>query len=91
MIVTFSFELNKRYIKHLKEKSLYNHNYYELDLQYCGDYIIHQRCNILYEECDDVSYSAYYSLGYFDDNGEFQAMWTWLEEGAKMLWYKGGE
>ena len=58
-------------------------------MQYYGDYIIHQRCNILYEECDDVSYSAYYSLGYFDDNGEFQAMWTWLEGDAKMLWYKG--
>lgn len=89
MHVTFSFELDKRHIKHIKEKSSYNHNYYELDLQYYGDYIIHQRCNILYEECDDISYSAYYTLGYFDDNGEFQAMWTWLEGDAKMLWYKG--
>lgn len=89
MTVTFSFELDKRYIKRIKEKSYYNHNYYQLDLQYYGDYIIYQRCNILYEECDDVSDSAYYSLGYFDDNGEFQSMWAWLEEDNKMLWYRG--
>lgn len=85
MYITFSFELDKRYIKHLKEKSHYNHNYYELYLQYYGDYIIHQRCNILYEECDDDSNSAYYSLGYFDDKGVFQAMWTWLEDNTKEL------
>ena len=79
MEIRFSFDLNKRYIKHLKEKSHYNHNYYELDLRYYGDYIITEKCNILYEECDDISNEAYYSLGYFDDNGKFQAMWTWLD------------
>lgn len=79
MYITFSFELNTAHIKHLTEKSHYNHNYYELDLQYYGDYILREKCNILYEECDDISDDAYYSLGYFDDDGKFQAMWTWLD------------
>lgn len=78
--ITFSFELDKRYIKHLKEKSYYNHNYYKLDLQYYGDYIIHAKCDILYEENDDISDSTYYSLGYFDENDKFVACWTWLED-----------
>jgi hypothetical protein len=81
--VTFSFTLDKRYIKHLKEKSYYNHNYYLVDLQYYGDYIIHKACNILYEECDDISDCAYYTLGYFDDNDKFVACWTWLEDHYK--------
>lgn len=83
MTVNFSFELDTRYIKHLTDKSHYNHNYYALDLQYYGDYIIHAGCNILYEECDDFTDTAYYSLGYFDDEGKFQKMWTWLEESVK--------
>ena len=70
-------------------KRLFCKHEYKYNLQYYGDYIIRRECSILYEECDDFSDSAYYSLGYFDDNGEFQAMWTWLEEGNKMLWYKG--
>ena len=79
MYITFSFKLNTAHIKHLTEKSHYNHNYYELDLQYYGDYILSEKCNILYEEYDDLSNDAYYSLGYFDDDGKFQAMWAWLD------------
>ena len=78
--IEFSFELNTQYMKHLKDKSSYNNNYYELDLSRYGDYIIPQKCNILYEEAEDDSYTAYYSLGYFDENDKFQAMWTWLDE-----------
>ena len=88
MEITFSFTLNKRYIKHLKDMSYYNHNYYELDLSYYGDYIVTEKCNILYEECDDCGTYAYYSLGYLDENKKFQAMWTWLEDTYKKLNYK---
>ena len=52
---TFSFELDKKAIKHLKDKSCYNHNYYELDLSGYGDYITPAQCDILYEECDEYS------------------------------------
>ena len=76
---TFSFELDKKAIKHLKDKSVYNHNYYELDLSVYGDYIISEKCNILYEECSDDDFGAYYSLGYFEGD-KFQAMFTWLDE-----------
>jgi len=81
--IQFSFELDARYIRHLKEKSCYNHNYYELDLSHYGDYIIPQKCNILYEDAEDDCYATYYSIGYFDEDGEFQAMWTWLEDTYK--------
>ena len=78
--IEFKFELNKEYMTHLKDKSLYNHNYYELDLSRYGDYIIPEKCNILYQEAEDDSCSAYYSIGYFDENAKFQAMWTWLDD-----------
>ena len=80
---TFSFELDKKAIKHLKDKSVYNHNYYELDLSVYGDYIISEKCSILFEHCDD-DYGAYYSLGYFEGD-KFQAMFTWFEEEPKDL------
>ena len=76
---TLSFELDKKAIKHIKEKSVYNHNYYALDLTVYGDYIIPGKCNILYEESDDFSGTVYYSLGYFEDD-KFNAMFTWLQE-----------
>ena len=79
MILNFNFELDTRYIKHLPEISHYNHNYYELNLSAYGDYIITEKCNILYVECEDDCFESYYSLGYFDECGAFQKMWTWLD------------
>jgi hypothetical protein len=80
---TFSFELDKKAIKHLKDKSVYNHNYYELNFSSYGDYILAEKCNILFEHCDD-DYGAYYSLGYFESD-EFQPMFTWFEDEPKDL------
>ena len=48
--IEFKFELNKEYMTHLKHKSCYNHNYYELDLSRYGDYIIPEKCNILFKK-----------------------------------------
>lgn len=76
--ITFSFELDKRAIKHIKDKSYYNHNYYELDLSVCRDYITPEKCNILYEECDEFSETYTYTLGYFD-GVDFVRCFTWLE------------
>ena len=50
MTVTFSFELDTKYMTHIEEVSTYNHNYYKLDLKQYGDYIIPGECDILYEE-----------------------------------------
>jgi hypothetical protein len=80
---TFSFELDKKAIKHLKDKSVYNHNYYELNFSSYGDYILTEKCNILFEHCDD-DYGAYYSLGYFEGD-KFQPMFTWFEDEPKDL------
>lgn len=74
----FTFAIDKRYITHLKEKSYYNHNFYKLYLQYYGDYIIPQKCNILYQECQDDDYDCYYTLGYFE-NDKFVACFTWRD------------
>ena len=78
--ISFSFELDTRYMEHLKDKSCYNHNYYELDLSYYGDFILKRKCNILFVESEDDSCHSYYTLGYFDENDEFQEMWTWLDD-----------
>ena len=64
MTVTFSFELDTKYMKHLKDKSYYNHNYYELDLNHYGDYILPEMCDILFEYCDEFSETYTYTLGY---------------------------
>ena len=79
MKIDFKFELDTRYMKHLKDKSYYNYNYYELDLSHYGDYILNRKCNILLEDMEDDTYYAYYSLGYFDEMEKFQEMWTWLD------------
>lgn len=80
MCLHFHFELDTRYMKHLPEVSSYNHNYYELNLTPYGDYIIAEKCNILYVKDEDDCFESYYSLGYFNEQGEFQPMWTWLDE-----------
>lgn len=80
MCLHFHFELDTRYMKHLPEYSSYNHNYYELNLAPYGDYLIAEKCNILYVEDEDDCFESYYSLGYFNEQGEFQPMWTWLDE-----------
>lgn len=85
MNIEFRFCLDTKHMKHIESKSRYNHNYYELDLDYYGDYIICEKCNVLYEECQDDCYEAYYSLGYFDEKGEFQAMWTWLDDSKNFI------
>ena len=76
--VTFSFELDKTAMTHLKERSTYNHNYYELDLRVYGDWIIPEKCNILFEHAEDDCPFVYYSLGYLEDD-KFKPMFTWLE------------
>ena len=75
----FKFCLDKRRMKHLVEKSYYNHNYYKLDLFNYGDYIVPAKCNILYEECEDDGSGSYYSLGYFE-NDKFVACFTWFDD-----------
>ena len=84
MNIEFKFSLNTKYIHHIKDISSYNHNYYKLDLSHYGDYILTEKCNILYQECEDDCFEAYYSLGYFDENDRFQAMWTWLDDWDKL-------
>ena len=34
----------------------------------------------LLEDMEDDDWHAYYSLGYFDENGKFQEMWTWCDD-----------
>ena len=75
---TFSFELDKKAMTHLKDKSYYNHNYYKLDLSVYGDYITPAMCDILYEEFDEFSETYTYTLGYFE-GVDFVRCFTWTE------------
>lgn len=77
--ITFSFELDKNTLTHLKNVSYCNHNYYHVDFTRYGDYILPEQCNTLYEEAIEDCSKCYYSLGYFK-NGKFQAMFTWLDD-----------
>jgi hypothetical protein len=77
--IEFKFSLSKNYMKRIKSKSYYNHNYYNLDLHHYGDYIIPHKCNVLYQECSDDEYDCYYTLGYFEKN-EFIPCFTWVDE-----------
>ena len=93
MTVTFSFELDTKYMKHIAEVSYYNHNYYLLDLNQYGDYILPGSCNVLYEECDEFSETFTYSLGYFVNDtprrDEFERCFTWVESSCKTNDYTG--
>ena len=82
--VPFTFELDKSAIKHLKDKSYYNHNYYELDLSVHGDYITPAACDILYEEYEEFSDTCTYTLGYFE-GVDFVRCFTWTEIEPKYL------
>lgn len=86
MTVTFSFELDTKYMKHLEDKSYYNHNYYELDLDHYGDYIVPGMCDILYEVCDEFSETYTYTLGYFE-GVDFVECFTWTEMECKTVDY----
>ena len=86
MTVTFSFELDTKYMKHLEDKSYYNHNYYELDLDHYGDYILPGMCDILYEVCDEFSNTYTYTLGYFE-GVDFVECFTWTEMECKTVDY----
>lgn len=94
MIHTFSFELDTKYMTHIKEVSFYNHNYYKLDLDHYGDYIIPASCDVLYEEYDEFSETYTYTLGYFVNGvprfGEFEHCFTWIEMSCKTNAYTGG-
>lgn len=78
-MINCQFELNERYIKRLANVSYYNHNYYELDLSKCGDFVIPKKCNILYVESDEFYNVDTYSLGYFENN-KFVACFAWINE-----------
>ena len=87
MTVTFSFDLDTKYMTHIEEVSVYDHNYYKLDLDQYGDYIIPAECDILYEEYDEFSDTYTYSLGFFRSEtplrGEFVKCFTWTEMSCK--------
>ena len=78
-MIEFKFELNPRYMKHMKEVSRYNHNYYKLDLSHYGDLIMPRKCDVLYQECEDDDDYCYYSLGYFEGD-KFVECFTWLDK-----------
>ena len=88
--ITFSFELDQRAMTHLKDKSTYNKNYYELDLSVYGDYITPEKCNILFEEFDEFSETYTYTIGYFE-GPDFVRCFTWTETNSIGIHIGGSE
>ena len=86
MTVTFSFELDTKYMKRIEEVSFYNHNYYLLDLDHYGDYILPASCNVLYAEFDEYSETYTDTLGYFE-GVDFVKCFTWTEMECKTVDY----
>lgn len=81
--MNFSFEIPKECLKHDKEMSYYNHNYYNIDFAKFGDYILSSKCNVLYQRCEDDDAYAYYTLGYFilnENNKIFIPCFTWEDK-----------
>lgn len=58
--------------KHLKDKSYYNHNYYEI-IEQSEFFSCNEECSIIYEECEDDNLFMYH-FGYFDNNGKYVSM-----------------
>ena len=70
----FQFDLDLLF---LLKYSFYNHNYFKILFDKAGDYLIPAKCDILYQECTDDLDTAYYTLGYFDENDKFISCFTW--------------
>ena len=83
-MIEFKFELDPKYMAHLKDKSYYNNNYYKLNLSRYGDFIIPAKCDILYQKCEDDDFGCYYSLGYFEGD-KFIACFTWLDKFDELI------
>lgn len=79
----FKFELPKECLKHDKEMSYYNHNYYHIDFSILGnDIFSYSAYNVLYQEYVDDTV-AYYTLGYFKSNEKdkmFIPYFTWKDK-----------
>lgn len=58
-------------VKHLKDKSCYNNNYYELTETSCEYFMCIDDCKIIYEKCEEEYNCYFYSFGHFDENGKF--------------------
>lgn len=75
---------SERSIKHLKEVSRYDHNYYELPTY--GDWIFYgrQNNNVLRERYDEWANQYDYALGRFDE-GKFIDVLSWGGDGVSIL------
>ena len=78
-MIAFEFELDPKYMTHLKDKSYYNNNYYKLSLSRYGDLIIPAKCDVLYQKWEDDGFRCYYSLGYFEED-KFIECFTWWDK-----------
>ena len=69
------FDYNE--LKHIKEKSYYNNNYYEI-LNF-SEWLLNVENLILYQHYDEFSNCVEYHLGVFDDKNKFNSFIIWSE------------
>jgi hypothetical protein len=84
--MTFKIEIDAKALTYLKEKSTYNRNFWRINILKMGDYLGQCEFNILREEFDEFTETAYFSIGKFE-NDKFMPMFTWLEENPPLMPY----
>lgn len=70
--LTIDFSL--RSFVHLKDKSVYDHNYYRVETDTSVSLYGN---NILLEDYDECANIFTFTLGHFDDTGKFVGVFSW--------------
>lgn len=86
MYLKFKFEIDKRALTYLKDKSMYNRNYWKVSWSQMGDAFGYCAGDILFMRYDEFSETADFSIGYFEGDN-FVPLFTWLEENPPFMPY----
>lgn len=78
MIKTLNLQIEINSVEHLKDKSCYNHNFYKITSNLPWWSL--QGNDIILEDCQEDYDSYMFSLGHFDQSGEFVSVIEWQSE-----------
>lgn len=86
MYLEFTFEIDKRALTYLKDKSTYDRNYWKVNWSQMGDAFGYCAGDILFMRYDEFSETADFSIGYLEGDN-FVPLFTWLEENPPFMPY----
>lgn len=73
---TLNLEIEITSISHLKDKSCYNHNFYEIKENHPW-WSLQGNNNIIEEVCQEDYDTYMFALGHFDEKGDFVSVIEW--------------